>query len=64
MARRVGERAFQRLVGIHATQRARDIAKQMGVRELDDSDGAHSFELYKHAGKGPVMHVTTCFMAL
>jgi hypothetical protein len=64
VARRVSERPFKRLVGIHATQRARDIAKQMGVRELDDSDCTHSFELYKHAGEGPVMHVTTWFMAL
>ena len=64
MARRVSERALQRLVGIHATQRARDVAKQVGVRELDDSDCTHSFELYKHAGEGPVMHVTTWFMAL
>ena len=64
MARRVGKRALQRLEGIHAAQRARDVAKQMGVRELDDSDCTHSFELYKHAGKGRVMHVTALFMAL
>ena len=64
MARRVGERALERFEGIHPTQRSGDVAKQMGVRELDDSDCTHSFELYKHAGKGPVMHVTTCFMPL
>ena len=64
MARRVSERALQRFEGIHATQRAGDVAEQMGVGELDDSDCTHSFELYKHAGEGRVMHVTTRFMAL
>ena len=64
MTRRISERALQRLGGVHATQRARDVAEQMGVRELDDSDCTHSFELYKHAGNGRVMHVTARFMAL
>ena len=64
VARGVNERAFERFEGIHATQRARDVAEQMGVRELDDSDCTHSFELYKHSGKGRVMRVTTLFMVL
>ena len=58
------ERAFERFEGIHATQRAGDVAKQVGVGELDDSDCTHSFELYKQAGKGRVMRVTTWFTAL
>ena len=64
MTRRVGKRAFQRLEGVHASQRACDVAEQMGVRELDDSDSTHSFELYKHDGNGRVMHVTGRFTAL
>ena len=64
MTRRVRERALERLEGVHASQRARDVAEQMGVGELDDSDGTHSFELYKHAGNGRVMHVTARFTVL
>ena len=64
MTRRIGKRALQRLEGVHAAERARDVAEQMGVRELDDSDGTHSFELYKHAGNGRVMHVTGRFIGL
>jgi hypothetical protein len=63
MTRRISERALQRFEGIHAAERAFDVAKQMGVRELDDSDSTHSFELYKHAGNGRVMHVTGRFTA-
>jgi hypothetical protein len=64
MTRGVGERTFQRFEGVHAAKRASDVAKQMGVRELDDSDGTHSFELYKHDWKGRVMYVTGRFTAL
>ena len=49
MTRGVGKRALERLERIHAAQRACDVAKQMWVGELDDSDGTHSIELYKHA---------------
>jgi hypothetical protein len=36
----------------------------MWVGELDDSDGAHSFELYKYADNRRVMWFTGCVTAL
>ena len=59
VTRGVGERALERLERIHAAQRFRRVAEQMRVGELDDSDCAHSFELYKQAEIGRVMRVTT-----
>jgi hypothetical protein len=36
----------------------------MWIRELDDSDGTHSIELYKHEPMRRVMRVTPLFIAL
>jgi hypothetical protein len=36
----------------------------MWVGELDDSDGTHSIELYKHAPARRVIRVTAPFMVL
>jgi hypothetical protein len=49
---------------VDAAQRSGGITKQMWIGELDDSNGAHSFELYKHAGARRVMRVTPRFTAL
>ena len=57
----IGQRAFERLERIHAAQRPCRIAKQMWIGELDDSDGTHSIELYKHAPGWRVIRVTTRF---
>ena len=54
----VRERALERLERIDTAQGRRRIAKQVGIGELDDSDGTHSAELYKHAAMRRVMRVT------
>ena len=50
MPRGVGESLLERRETVHAAQRAVDVAEQMRVGELDDSNCTHSIELYKHAG--------------
>src|SRR4029079_6808398 len=54
----VCQRAVECLERVHAAQRPGRITKQVWVCELDDSDRAHSFALYKHADKCRVMWFT------
>src|SRR4051812_18479275 len=62
VARRISQRALERFERVDAAQRARGVAEQMRVGELDDSDRTHSIELYKYAANRRVMCVTTPFM--
>ena len=55
---RVLERALESFEGIDAAQCGGRVTEQVRIGELDDSDGAHSIELYKHAAAQRVMRVT------
>jgi hypothetical protein len=59
MARSISQRPLEGLESIHSTQRPGDIAEQVRIGELDDSDGTHSNGLYKHAPAWRVIHFTT-----
>ena len=58
VAGRVRERALERFERVDAAQRAGGVAEQVRIGELDDTDGAHSNGLYKHAAAQRVMRVT------
>ena len=63
VTRGIGESPLQHLVVVDATQRGVDVPEQMRIGELDDSNCAHSIELYKHAGAHQVMYFTARSMA-
>jgi hypothetical protein len=64
VTRGVGERALKGFERVHATQRSRGVAEKVWIGKLDDSNGTHSIELYKHETMRRVMRVTPLFIAL